>query len=108
MGYASGDHRQALFATGIVLFFIIMALNTLASLSIKKEGPLIIKRTRYLTQGIAKILIWMGALSTIALMILILFQILREGLPVLHLSFFLESPKEMDGRAVSSPPSSEP
>jgi len=30
MGYASGDHRQALFATGIVLFFIIMALNTLA------------------------------------------------------------------------------
>jgi len=56
---------------------------------------LIIKRSRYLTQGIAKILIWMGALSTIALMILILFQILREGLPVLHLSFFLESPKEM-------------
>jgi len=30
MGYASGDHRQALFATGIVLFFIIMGLNTLA------------------------------------------------------------------------------
>ena len=30
MGYASGDHRQALFATGIVLFFIIMALNTVA------------------------------------------------------------------------------
>lgn len=30
MGYASGDHRQALFATGIVLFFIIMVLNTLA------------------------------------------------------------------------------
>ncbi len=32
MGYASGDHRQALFATGVVLFFIIMALNTLAIL----------------------------------------------------------------------------
>jgi len=30
MGYASGGHRQALFATGIVLFFIIMTLNTLA------------------------------------------------------------------------------
>jgi phosphate transport system permease protein len=56
---------------------------------------LIINRTRYLTQDIAKILIWMAALSTIAVMILILFQILREGLPVLHLSFFLESPKEM-------------
>jgi phosphate transport system permease protein len=56
---------------------------------------LIINRTRYLTQGIAKILIWMGALSTIAVMVLILFQILREGLPVLHLSFFLESPRSM-------------
>ncbi len=54
-----------------------------------------IHRTRYLTQGIAKILIWMAALSTIAVMILILFQILREGLPVLHLRFFLDSPKEM-------------
>ncbi|MDR0248947.1 MAG: phosphate ABC transporter permease subunit PstC [Oscillospiraceae bacterium] len=30
MGYASGDHRQALFATGIVLFAIIMALNAAA------------------------------------------------------------------------------
>jgi len=30
MGYASGDHRQALFATGIVLFLIIMILNALA------------------------------------------------------------------------------
>jgi phosphate transport system permease protein len=30
MGYASGDHRQALFATGIVLFFIILGLNSLA------------------------------------------------------------------------------
>ena len=56
---------------------------------------MIINRTRYLTQGIAKILIWMGALSTIAVMILILFQILKEGLPVLTLRFFLESPKSM-------------
>ena len=30
MGYASGDHRQALFATGVILFFIIMILNFLA------------------------------------------------------------------------------
>jgi phosphate transport system permease protein len=56
---------------------------------------LIANRTRYLTQSIAKILIWIGALSTIAVMILILFQILREGLPVLHLRFFLDSPKSM-------------
>jgi phosphate transport system permease protein len=56
---------------------------------------LTINRTRYLSQGIAKILIWMAALLTIAVMFLILFQILKEGLPVLHLQFFLESPKEM-------------
>jgi phosphate transport system permease protein len=56
---------------------------------------LIFNRTRYLTQGIAKFLIWMAALSTIAVMILILFQILKEGLPVLNFQFFLDSPKEM-------------
>jgi phosphate ABC transporter permease protein PstC len=32
MGYASGDHRAALFATGILLFAIIMALNGVATL----------------------------------------------------------------------------
>ena len=31
MGYASGEHRQALFATGIVLFVIIMLLNLTAT-----------------------------------------------------------------------------
>jgi phosphate ABC transporter permease protein PstC len=33
MGYASGDHRAALFATAIVLFAIIMALNTVANMA---------------------------------------------------------------------------
>jgi phosphate transport system permease protein len=54
-----------------------------------------INRTRYLTQNIAKVLIWIAAFSTIAVMILILFQILKEGLPVLHLRFFLDSPRSM-------------
>ena len=31
MGYASGEHREALFATGVILFVIIMALNILAN-----------------------------------------------------------------------------
>lgn len=30
MGYAAGDHRKALFATGVVLFVIIMIFNTIA------------------------------------------------------------------------------
>ncbi len=42
MGYASGDHRRALFATGITLFVIILALNTLA---------LAASRRRFLTPG---------------------------------------------------------
>jgi phosphate transport system permease protein len=33
MGYASGDHRSALFATGVVLFLIILALNATAGLA---------------------------------------------------------------------------
>ncbi|HSA95058.1 MAG TPA: phosphate ABC transporter permease subunit PstC [Acidobacteriota bacterium] len=33
MGYASGEHRQALFATGVILFLIIMALNTAANVT---------------------------------------------------------------------------
>jgi len=36
MGYASGEHRQALFATGVILFIIIMALNTIANLTSRK------------------------------------------------------------------------
>jgi phosphate transport system permease protein len=54
-----------------------------------------VNRTRYITQNAAKVLIWMAGLSTLAVMILILFQILKEGLPILHLRFFLDSPKNM-------------
>jgi len=54
-----------------------------------------INQTRYLTQVIAKILIWSAALFTIGVMILILFQILSDGLPILRLRFFIESPRSM-------------
>ncbi|MBI3986412.1 MAG: phosphate ABC transporter permease subunit PstC [Lentisphaerae bacterium] len=37
MGYATGQHRQALFATGIVLFVFIMILNSLAMAAMKKS-----------------------------------------------------------------------
>jgi len=50
---------------------------------------------RYLTQKIAKALVWIAALSTIAVMVLILFKVLSEGLPSLGLRFFFDSPKEM-------------
>lgn len=38
MGYASGEHQQALFATGIVLFIFIMLLNVVANLIPRKVG----------------------------------------------------------------------
>jgi ABC-type phosphate transport system permease subunit len=38
MGYATGMHRQALFATGIVLFLVIMALNGAAGAALKKRS----------------------------------------------------------------------
>lgn len=37
MSYASGEHRQALFATGIILFIIIMLLNTAASIAFRRR-----------------------------------------------------------------------
>ena len=37
MGYASGNHRLALFATGIVLFVVIMILNSLTSMLIRRR-----------------------------------------------------------------------
>jgi len=37
MGYATGDHRQALFATGIILFIIIMVLNVTAQYITRKK-----------------------------------------------------------------------
>jgi phosphate ABC transporter permease protein PstC len=39
MGYASGEHREALFATGVILFIIIMVLNTIANLTSMKRKP---------------------------------------------------------------------
>ena len=37
MGYAAGDHRAALFATGVTLFVIIMILNSLTSLVMRRR-----------------------------------------------------------------------
>lgn len=37
MSYATGMHRQALFATGVILFVIIIILNSIASVAIRKR-----------------------------------------------------------------------
>jgi phosphate transport system permease protein len=50
---------------------------------------------RFQTQKLAKALIWSAALLTLGVMVWILFQVLREGVPRLHLQFLLESPRQM-------------
>jgi len=37
MGYATGMHRKALFATGVVLFIVIMILNSIASAAVRQK-----------------------------------------------------------------------
>jgi phosphate transport system permease protein len=37
MGYAAGEHQEALFATGIALFVIIMILNSFAQYITRKK-----------------------------------------------------------------------
>ena len=56
------------------------------------------KISRHFTQEAARVLIGVAAFFTLAIMFWILYQVLREGLPLLHLSFFVDSPREM-GRA---------
>jgi len=51
--------------------------------------------SRHTSQRVAKGLIWAAAFSTLAVMIWILLQVLVEGLPLLSLNFFLDSPRQM-------------
>jgi len=51
--------------------------------------------SRHTSQKVAKGLIWAAAFSTLAVMIWILVQVLVEGLPLLSLNFFLDSPRQM-------------
>jgi phosphate transport system permease protein len=38
MSYATGRHREALFATGVILFLVIIILNSIAILAMRKRG----------------------------------------------------------------------
>ena len=54
--------------------------------------------SRHHTQALAKGVIWVAAFFTLTVMFWILYQVLREGLPLLHPDFFFQSPRQM-GRA---------
>jgi phosphate transport system permease protein len=51
--------------------------------------------SRHQTQKVAKTVIWAATLSTLGVMFWILYQVLEEGLPLLHLEFLLDSPRQM-------------
>jgi len=51
--------------------------------------------SRYTSQRVGKGVVWVAAFSTLAVMIWILLQVLMEGLPLLHLNFFIDSPRQM-------------
>jgi len=51
--------------------------------------------SRYTSQRIGKGVVWVAAFSTLAVMIWILLQVLVEGLPLLNLDFFMDSPRQM-------------
>jgi phosphate transport system permease protein len=53
------------------------------------------KISRHQTQRMVKGIIGVAAFSTLAVMFWILYQVLREGLPLLHPDFFLQSPRQM-------------
>jgi phosphate transport system permease protein len=57
-----------------------------------------VRISRHFTQETARVVIGVSAFFTLAVMFWILYQVLQEGLPLLHLSFFVEPPREM-GRA---------
>jgi phosphate transport system permease protein len=51
--------------------------------------------SRYTSQRVGKGVVWVAAFSTLAIMIWILLQVLVEGLPLLNLDFFMDSPRQM-------------
>ena len=51
--------------------------------------------SRHTSQKVGKGVVWVAAFSTLAVMIWILLQVLVEGLPLLSLNFFLDSPRQM-------------
>lgn len=51
--------------------------------------------SRFRTEKIAKYTIWISALLTLLVMVWILFQVLREGLPLININFLFDYPHEM-------------
>ena len=103
MGYATGDHRAALFATAIVLFVIIVALNALAGLARGRRRRRRARgalggwpRLRLLTparaQALAFAVLWSFMAGTLAILVLILAFVLGHGLPHVTPTFLLANP----------------
>jgi len=110
MGYATGDHRAALFATAIVLFMIVIALNALAGLVRRRRHrrhqvrmtahgwPTLAWLTPGRAQALAWTVLWSFMVATGAILAFILAFILGHGLPHVTPTFLLAAPLD-SGRA---------
>ncbi|MFS8065089.1 MAG: phosphate ABC transporter permease PstA, partial [Byssovorax sp.] len=116
MGYAAGEHRAALFATGIVLFLIIMVLNTAANLARghrrarapRRAAPAAAssrsvgigrsarpRRVRPRTvQLVMRALLWSIMAATTLLLLFIVAFVLERGAPHLTWTFLSTAPSD--------------
>ncbi len=109
LAYASGAHRDALFATGVVLFVLIMLLNGIATAVVRR--PAFSRRTSmnaHQSQRFAFAWIWAAAIVTMALLALIIGIIMVRGLPSSAGSSSPARPKTSVAKVASCPPSSAP
>ena len=81
MGYAAGDHRQALFATGVILFVIIMILNTVANVTASRMRGTRDEARPRAGQAIARTVLWTLTIITVVILVYIIVFILRKGCP---------------------------
>lgn len=103
MGYAAGDHRAALFATAIVLFLIVIALNAVAGLARSRRHRKRLRRfgsggrgfftlTPHQGQALARVVLWTMMAAALAILGLILAFVLGRGLPHVSWTFLRAVP----------------
>ena len=92
MGYATGLHREALIATGVVLFVLISALHCLRGGQIMSNKMTVKDRLKTYRKHpgsfLVMLLVMLGALLTFSVLLFLIAYILINGVPHIKLSLF--------------------